>query len=577
MARTKRTLKCDPNNPPADLLCGYCGKGHKPRTKKMLENTKKCCVCNKLFPVHAVCAKTFFKFQSAKQEPFDDKTFLKAAFKFYCHACKTSVCAFCDKEHPLGTPYSYIAVCSKKHWFVCTEKCFPSAKCKTTAKTKWFCILHDKKNQGRMEKVSEANKETDPGDDVKPSAIDIKKTLPKPDIKETSSNPSESISPKQGVPVDDKNPSSTIISGNPIDTKETSSNPSASTSTKPSVPVDDKKPSSTIISGKPIDTKETSSNPRASTSTKTSVPVDVKKPSSTIISVNPIDTKKTSSNPSASDDNEEESEHPKLKYYDPEQHVELDHNQLVRKWYKTNRKGSFSMLEKKNWPEALMSKIMTEFENKFLPLSNMYNEESDEAKIQELIVAEKELNKEFLVRCSLEEDNKDMLRQSGLLPYTISAGSIIRLKQEEGLESYLNEELIYLFNVFMQESGLKNTKEVPHIYLPSCYEHILNPCESKYPATKFDHFLDKEWFQDPKNRYKFYQEYSLWFHKEARARLDIVFDCFKAKKMVSFVFCIVVTKRYKNVYFLILWLFIFTRNQKQFQCHTTKVKVIGLL
>ena len=481
MARTRHTLKGDPSNPPKDLICGYCGVGHRGnRNKRMLETMKTCCVCTKPFPVHGTCAKTFFKKVSKKKETFDDETFLKATFKFYCHECNTSVCVTCEKEHPIGTPQSYIAVCSAKHWFVCTEKCLPSSVCKITAKKQWFCKLHQKEKDG------------------------------------------------------DKKPEASLA--------------------------DDSKPAGKI---NPADkSAETVGNVKSSS-----------KPSDTVKDTTKIN--KTPSKPSAINDDDEEAEHPYSLHWDPKKNEVSDQDQVVSKWFKNSRKGSFSMLEKKEVPEETMSKILTEFRTKVLSLRDLYNEESDEAKIQELIDAKNKLNKEFLVRCSLEEDDKNMIRQSGLLPYSISAGSIIRLKQEEGLEAYLNEELIYLFKVFMQEHELDGTNNVPHIYLPSCYEHILFPCESKYPATKFDHFLDKEWFKESKNRYQFFREYSLWFEKEARARLDIVFDCFKAKKMVSFGinYCRV-AKCSKISFFTHFFLFLH-RNRLQFQYHTTKVNHTG--
>ena len=85
----------------------------------------------------------------------------------------------------------------------------------------------------------------------------------------------------------------------------------------------------------------------------------------------------------------------------------------------------------------------------------------------------------------------------------------------------------------MQESELKHNKDAPHIFLPSCYEQMLYPSESKYPATNFDHFIDKEWFKDVANRSTFYRQYSAWFHTEARARLDVVFEYFKQNNLVS--------------------------------------------
>ena len=104
MARTKHTIAGDPSNPPPTLLCGHCGFGPRPRIKRMLHTMKSCCVCNKPYPVHSACAKTFFKYQNKKKETYDEKKFLKATLKFYCNHCKTPVCVSCEKEHPLGTP-----------------------------------------------------------------------------------------------------------------------------------------------------------------------------------------------------------------------------------------------------------------------------------------------------------------------------------------------------------------------------------------------------------------------------------------------------------------------------------------
>ena len=109
MARTRHTLKGDPKNPPKNIQCGYCGTGHRPGVKTMLETMKACCICNKPFPVHTKCAKSFYKHQNKKKEIFNDKKFLNAKFKFFCNNCKTPVCVTCDKEHPLGTPQTYIA------------------------------------------------------------------------------------------------------------------------------------------------------------------------------------------------------------------------------------------------------------------------------------------------------------------------------------------------------------------------------------------------------------------------------------------------------------------------------------
>ena len=144
MARTKQTLKGDPNNPPKDLICGFCGVGRRSGIKKMIETLKLCGICKKSFPIHVKCAKVWFKHQNKKKETYDESKFISGKLKFYCNECKTPSCAICTKEHPLGSMKTYIAVCGAGHWYVSTEKCLPSLQCKTTSKLQWVCPLHQK-------------------------------------------------------------------------------------------------------------------------------------------------------------------------------------------------------------------------------------------------------------------------------------------------------------------------------------------------------------------------------------------------------------------------------------------------
>ena len=385
MARTKQPLHGDPANPPKNLLCGICGSGPKKGNKKMLETMKSCGVCKLLFPVHLKCARVFFKHYAKKNDAFDESKFISNKFKFFCNNCKTNKCPICDKDHPIGSTNTYIAVCSVGHWFICLEKCFPSSQCKHQA---WVCALHQKQ------------------------------ALPN---EETSSKVSSNVT----LPLVELTPTHSTLK-------------------------------STV----------------------------------------------------------------------------LDRNHVITKWFENKRAGSLSMLHNKSIPNDVVTKINQEFEDKMLSLAESFK---DNQKLETLIDSEKQLNIAFSSQCNqIQDKNHSLLLDKTALPYSLTSGAIQRLKASGGIDAYLNEDLIYLFKIFLQENEiLQKSPDVPHVYLPSCYEDILHPPVSDYSSTDFDKVIDPKWIELEQNKEQFYQEYSSWFTTKSKGRLDIIFNYFKTQGKVS--------------------------------------------
>ena len=412
MARTKHTLKCNADNPPKDLRCGYCGAGHSRGNKKMLDTMKICFVCKEAHPVHLKCAKTFFKSQNSKNETFVESKFLNMKFKFYCNSCKTPECVICSKHHPLGTPQSYVAHCGEKHWFVCTESCLSSSSCKSTNTSLWFCPSHR----------TEVIKSNEEGHD------DSKKSSAK------------------GLTVESV----------------------------------DKKLSSTSIL-KPIHDFD----------------------------------------------------------------LELDDKfHMVRKWFSRKKTKNLSQLSSKKpdnikpkvWNNC-MDSVFNDFEELMLSLINPNeNEKIHSAETMESLIAIEEVaNEDFVSRLSQVKDSEQLLSLPTLLPFSISAGAIKRLKKRNGINAYLNDELLYLFNVFLQESEIrKGELNVKHIFIPSSCNAFIYPDKKKYPSTDFNNVIKQEWIKKHENRTNFYQEYKTWFEEESRGRLDRIFDFFQKHKLVSY-------------------------------------------
>ena len=368
MARTKQTLGCDPTKPPKDLLCGYCGFGHRHGCRSMLFTLKECCICNTPHPVHTKCAKIFFKFQAKKKnEIYDDGKFLNARFKFYCYKCKTSLCVICNREHPFGTPQSYIAECSAKHWYVCNEKCAPSEECKTTAKSTWFCPLHKPETVVAASKDDLSDKKHSTVSKVS-SVEEYSKLLPNTDKAIVSSSLSSSelttLKPTSTTLADTVIKSSKNEISTSFKTEKTSNNDEMTVSEGKSMVT------APFISKEPIKMK----------SLIDTIP---KKDSNQIPDTRASTEKQTSdkNNNLSSDENDDEvSLHPKLKFYDLKKDIDLGQNQMVRRWTTTKRKVYLSMIENKNWPKNTKHKILSEFETKILPLSNLYNDKSEEQK-----------------------------------------------------------------------------------------------------------------------------------------------------------------------------------------------------
>ena len=391
MARSKQALKGNPLNPPEDLLCGICGFGAKKGNKKMLETLKPCGLCKVSFPVHFKCAKNFFKHLSKKDDTFEESKFVNNKFKFFCNFCKSATCESCGKDHPVGTNKSYIAVCGAGHWYVTTEKCFPSSQYKSNSKQKWICPAHQKETKQVRE-----------------------------------------------------------VASSDLTTKEP-------------------KPFATL------------------TPTETTLKVS-----------------------------------------------DRDHSHVVTNWHESKRTKSLSMLFNKGIPEDVKTKLYEDFEKLMLSSKMTSENTEDENRLKVFIDAGKTLNQDFSTKCNqIDDKNKNLLTDTSLLPYSVSAGAIRRLKAENGLEAFINEEIIYLFKIFLQEMEIKKSPDDPHVYLPSCYEDILHPPVSKYPSTDFDKIIDSTWINYDINREQFHKEYSQWFISKPKGRLDIIFDYFQVNGKVS--------------------------------------------
>ena len=212
-----------------------------------------------------------------------------------------------------------------------------------------------------------------------------------------------------------------------------------------------------------------------------------------------------------------------------------DEYHFVTKWYEGKRTGSLSMLHRRDIPFAIREKMDIEFDEKVLTLTHQYNKKDDVSKVLTLIDCERFLNKDFVAKCDkFEDNNHSLLNDRSLLPNSLTVGAIKRLRASKGTDAYLNDELIYLFKIFLQENEIvKDPNNVPHVYLPSSYEEYLHPPVDKYPSTDFKKVIDKNWIKDSSNRTQFCKEYSAWFESTSKGRLDIVFDIFKSQGKVS--------------------------------------------
>ena len=426
MARTKLTLKCDASKPPSDLKCGYCSFGHRHKNKKMVETMKPCYVCKTNHAVHVKCARQFYNYRKKKNETFEEKKFLSDKLKFYCFQCKTSTCAFCDKEHPIGTPQSYIAECSEGHWFVSTENCCASSLCKSTPKTPWLCPKHlsEQSKKNFFEKLRSS-----------PEVIDKKVA--------------------------------------PLVSNYVTTDPTQSSSIKALAPI----------------SKDCSVN----------ASLEVK-----------------------------------------------DHYHVVKMWHKSKRKANLSLLhhkpslniDRKRWEKGIKN-IITDFELMMMPLTQEYNDPQAKAVLEQQIEIQKKVNTEFVDSFKEVQDEKQDVIPSSLLPFSLSVSAIRRLQCVKGKKAYLNDELIYAFNMVLQEREIRNTAvqedRSPHIFLPTCMKQFLYPPEPKYPSTKMEDVFKKDWIQVSENRTMFFQDYHTWFESTAKGRLDVVFDYFKSNNIVSFI------------------------------------------
>ena len=192
------------------------------------------------------------------------------------------------------------------------------------------------------------------------------------------------------------------------------------------------------------------------------------------------------------------------------------------------------MLFNRKIPDELRLKLIKAFDDKMVSLVDMWKEDESSQKLKMSIDSEQSVNQLFVAKCNqIEDNNHNLLTDTSILPYSVSAGSIKRLKAEKGFEAYINEEIIYVFKMFLQEIEIQKSPDDPHVYLPSSYEDILHPPVSVYPSTAFDKVIDTKWMQSDKNREQFYKEYNSWFLSKSKGRLDIIFDYFKAKGKVS--------------------------------------------